>query len=203
LSAQNILYTETRQLKPGWRIVVFAIATIISLFLSATLVGPLLSGFFGLIGLQVSNEYWVMAIAFLAGTAITLQIERRPWRDVWMGSEAARPALWMKGFTIGGLCIAIPTLALVLIGWLSLQSGRGGSWWGGAARITLVLLPAALLEELMTRGYVLSVLREWWGWKWAIVATSVVLPTPFRPSTARLPRSASSSDTPSSTTASP
>ena len=40
-------------------------------------------------------------------------------------------------------------------------------------RVTLLLVPAALLEELMTRGYILSVLRDWWGWRWAIIATSV------------------------------
>jgi hypothetical protein len=36
-----------------------------------------------------------------------------------------------------------------------------------------MLLPAALAEELLTRGYVLSALREVWGWSGAIAATSV------------------------------
>jgi len=40
-------------------------------------------------------------------------------------------------------------------------------------RVSMLLLPAALFEELVARGYILSVLKEWWGWTWAIVATSV------------------------------
>ena len=173
LSGQQLLYTTTGRLKPGWRIVVFTITTIMSLLVSAMLVGPLLAGLFGLLGLHVSNESWVMAIAFLAGTAITLHVEKRPWSDVWLGSDAARPALLIRGFTIGALCIGVPIVLLVAARWLGLETGRGGSWWGAALRITLVLLPAALLEELMTRGYLLSVLREWWGWKWAILSTSL------------------------------
>jgi hypothetical protein len=36
-----------------------------------------------------------------------------------------------------------------------------------------MLLPAALLEELVTRGYIFAVLRETWGWKWTLMVTSV------------------------------
>jgi membrane protease YdiL (CAAX protease family) len=172
LNGQQILYSSTGRLKPVWRIVVFSIATILSLLVSAMLVGPLLSSAFGLLGLRVSNESWVFAIGFLAGTAITLHVENRPWSDVWMGPDAARPALLARGFAVGAACIGVPIVLLVAAHWLGLETGRGGSWWGGAIRITLVLLPAALFEELMTRGYLLSVLREWWGWKWAILATS-------------------------------
>jgi membrane protease YdiL (CAAX protease family) len=172
LNGQQILYNEAGRLKPGWRIVVFAITTILSLLVSAALVGPMLSGFFGLLGLHVSNESWVLAIALLAGTGLTLHIEKRPWSDVWLGAGAAKPSLLIKGFVIGAASIGVPIVLLIVSRWLGLETGRGGSWWGGAVRITLVLLPAALMEELMTRGYVLSVLREWWGWKWAIIATS-------------------------------
>jgi len=40
-------------------------------------------------------------------------------------------------------------------------------------RVSLTLVPAALFEELLTRGYILSTLRNAWGWTWAVVATSV------------------------------
>jgi len=174
LNGQQILYTNTGRLKPWWRIVVFSITTILSLLVSAMLVGPLLAGFFGLLGLHFSDESWVFAIGLLAGTALTLHIEKRPWSDVWLGADAARPSLFVKGFALGAACIGVPIVLLIATHWLGLETGRGGSWWGGAVRITLVLLPAALLEELLTRGYVLAVLRDWWGWKWAILSTSAV-----------------------------
>jgi membrane protease YdiL (CAAX protease family) len=172
LNGQQLLYNDAGRLKPGWRLVVFAVTTILSVLVSAALFGPMLAGFFGLLGAHVSNESWVLVIGFLAGTGLTLHIEKRPWSDVWLGIDAAKPSLLIKGFTVGAASIGVPIVLLVAARWLGLETGRGGSWWGGAIRITLVLLPAALLEELMTRGYVLSVLRDWWGWKWAIIATS-------------------------------
>lgn len=172
MNGEQLLYTSAGQLKPGWRVVVFTIMTIMSMLVSAMLIGPMLAGLFGMLDLRVSNESWVLSIGFLVGTALTLHIEKRPWRDVWLGADAARPSLLLGGFVLGAACIGIPIVVLILLGWLDLETGRGGSWWGGAVRITLVLLPAALLEELMTRGYLLSVFKEWWGWKWAILTTS-------------------------------
>jgi hypothetical protein len=40
--------------------------------------------------------------------------------------------------------------------------------------VSIFLLPAALYEELTTRGYIFAVLRHAWGWRWALVTTSVV-----------------------------
>src|SRR5690606_22219082 len=42
-----------------------------------------------------------------------------------------------------------------------------------ALRLALVLLPAALWEELLARGYLFSTLRERWGSPVALVVTSV------------------------------
>src|SRR5262249_36191387 len=56
---------------------------------------------------------------------------------------------------------------------LRVRPGAAGSWFGALVRLSVLLVPAALFEELLTRGYLLSVLRESWGWLWAIAATSV------------------------------
>jgi membrane protease YdiL (CAAX protease family) len=77
------------------------------------------------------------------------------------------------GFVIGALAIGVPIVLLIAAHWLREIPGGTGSWLGAAFRVSIVLAPAALLEELMTRGYVLSVLREWLGWKWAVITTSV------------------------------
>jgi hypothetical protein len=39
--------------------------------------------------------------------------------------------------------------------------------------VSVLLIPAALSEELLTRGYILSVVRGSLGWMWAIAGTSV------------------------------
>jgi membrane protease YdiL (CAAX protease family) len=92
---------------------------------------------------------------------------------VWLGREAAEPSRFAFGFVIGGLAIGIPVILLIAVHWLRALPSAVGSWAGAALRVSLFLLPAALVEELTTRGYILSVLRESWGWAWAIGATSI------------------------------
>jgi membrane protease YdiL (CAAX protease family) len=122
----------------------------------------------------VTTEYLVEALALLAGTTIMIRhVDHRPWSDVWMGSASARPRRLLTGFLLGALGIGLPITLLIAVGWLHRGPGPAGSWWGAAARVTLLLLPAALLEELMSRGYIFSVLCGAWGWKWTLAATSI------------------------------
>src|SRR6185503_11806619 len=60
------------------------------------------------------------------------------------------------------------------IGWLGRLPATPGAWLPAALRVSLFLLPAAFAEELATRGYVFAVLREVWGWRWTLFATSAV-----------------------------
>ena len=53
-------------------------------------------------------------------------------------------------------------------------SGNTGSWWAAALRVTIVLAPAALAEEMMCRGYLLSVLMEGVGTRAGVVLTSLL-----------------------------
>lgn len=142
---------------------------------SAFIVGPIILEIFDLAGvLGVSNDPWIEAIGLLAATAICLRvIDKRPWSDVWLDREASRPSLIAIGFILGGACIGVPILAMTAIGWLHIAPGPAGSWIGAMSRISLILIPAALLEELLTRGYILSALQRAWGWGWAVVATSI------------------------------
>jgi membrane protease YdiL (CAAX protease family) len=175
LNARALFVTNDGRLRPLWRILFFVAASFAALYVADVILGPLVTQFFLLVGIQgVSNEYWVQAIGILGGTAIALRvIDKRPWRDVWLGSDAARPSLLVTGFLIGAAAIAVPIAGLIGVHWLRPSAGGVGSWPGAALRVSLTLLPAALFEELVARGYVLSVLRDSWGWTWAIVATSV------------------------------
>jgi membrane protease YdiL (CAAX protease family) len=175
LNTRRILYRDAGALRAPWRLVVFSLASIAALFVSSAVVGPILAQIYAAIGLQgVSTAYWMECAGVLAGTAIALRyVDRRPWSDVWLGRDAARPSLIGIGFALGALAIALPIALLIGGRWLREISGGPGSWLGAAVRVTMMLVPAALLEELTTRGYMLAVLREWWGWPWAIAATSL------------------------------
>jgi uncharacterized protein len=175
LTFRPFFVTHDGALRAPWRVLAFACASLVALFVADAVLGPLISEFFSLLGLRgVSNEYWVEAFGVLGGTAFTLHVvDKRPWGDVWLGKDAARPSLLVIGFLIGAAAIGVPFVALIGAHWLRESAGGAGSWFGAAVRVSLLLLPAALFEELLTRGYVLSVLRERWGWSWAIAITSI------------------------------
>ena len=175
MSAPQFLFTESGALRAPWRILAFSLTSFAAFVAADALLGPLITWVFSLVGIRgVSNFEWLQAAGVLGGTIISLRwIDKRPWGDVWLGRDAARPRLVGFGFFVGAAAIAIPIAALIGVHWLREVPGGNGSWAGAALRTSIFLLPAALVEELITRGYLLSVLREAWGWPWAIGITSI------------------------------
>lgn len=175
MDGRRIIFTNAGVLRAPWRIVFFCLASLASLVIVGVLLGPPLAWLLSTFGAsRVSNDSWIEALGLLLATAFMVRyVERRPWRDVWMDSTAARPARLGLGFALGTLAIAIPTALLIGAGWLRNDGAVPGSWLAAMLRVSLTLVPAALFEELLTRGYILSALRDSWGWLWAVVATSV------------------------------
>jgi membrane protease YdiL (CAAX protease family) len=172
---RRLFYSDTGALRALWRIFVFCLALFLGMSLAGVFAGPVIAWVFARAGLRgVTNAWWVAALGAIAGTVFALRyVDKRPWRDVWLDRAAARPAALTLGFAIGAGAIGVPIVLLIGVHWLRADPGGAGSWGGAAFRIALTLLPAALFEELVTRGYILSVLREWLGWGWAIGLTSV------------------------------
>jgi membrane protease YdiL (CAAX protease family) len=175
LSASRFLFADDGALRAPWRIIMFCVASFAAFVVADALLGPLVTGVFALTGVRgVSNQEWVQAAAALGGTAVSLRwIDKRPWSDVWLGRSAAKPGLFAFGFIVGAVAIAVPIVLLISAHWLRETPGGPGSWWAAALRTSVFLLPAALVEELTVRGYLLSVLRQAWGWPLAIGVTSV------------------------------
>jgi membrane protease YdiL (CAAX protease family) len=114
-------------------------------------------------------------LALLISTAFFVKIvDRKPWSAVWLDASAADPRKLGLGFVLGAFAIGIPTAMLILAHWLVNSRAAPGSWIAAAVSASALLLPAALLEELSTRGYILSVLRDVWGWYPAVIVTSIV-----------------------------
>jgi len=103
----------------------------------------------------------VLLLAALAATALMLRgIDGRPWSDVGLGRQAARPRALVEGLILGGLTIGAACGALLLLGWLRIVPATPGSSFVAAARISVYLLPAALAEEVVSRGYLLTAVRN-------------------------------------------
>jgi uncharacterized protein len=174
LTLEHLLFSRHGTLRAPWRLSIFAGAILACVLISAAVVGPLVARLYAAMGLHfVSVAGWVEVTALLGAHWFALRwIDRRPWRDVGLHRAAARPATLARGLALGALVVSVPTTILILVGWLAPAEPTATDWLLPVARITMLLVPAALFEELLVRGYALSVLRDAWGWRWALVATS-------------------------------
>ena len=169
------MFAADGRLRSPWRILIFLAATYCSGLVASTFLGPVVAWLYGVSGLRVTSDGWVIVAALLGGHVIAVRyVDHRPWSDVWLDRNAARPALLARGFLIGGLAIAIPIVLLLSVGWLRILPSVDASLLKAGARVTMLLLPAALYEELATRGYIFAALRDAIGWRTALLAMSVI-----------------------------
>ena len=117
----------------------------------------------------------ILLVAALAATAIMLRlVDVRPWRDVGLGREAARPRALMEGLMLGAVTIGAACAALLALGWLRIVPAPPGSSFVAAVAISVFLLPAALAEEVVSRGYLLTAIRDGTG-PWIAAAVTSLL----------------------------
>lgn len=174
MTARQWVFGADGRLRAPWRVLLFLAATYLCGVLAAIVVAPVIAFLFSAIHLRVTSDGWVIVAALLAAHYIMLRVvDRRPWKDVALDSAAARPVLLARGFLFGMLAIAVPILLLVAVGWLHRSPGPASSWASAAVRVSIFLLPAALYEELATRGYLFATLRDALDARWALVITSV------------------------------
>jgi membrane protease YdiL (CAAX protease family) len=123
-------------------------------------------------------DMYAELVGALAATAIMLRsIDRRPWADVGLARSAVRARAMLVGWMVGAgancfTCLAL--LALGLLEFVPAAAGEDGSWVGAALRVSVVLVPAALAEEIICRGYLLMVFRDCIGTRGAVVVTSLL-----------------------------
>lgn len=175
MNARAWVFAADGRLRAPWRILIFLAATFCSGLVASTFLAPAIAWLYGVSGLRVSSDGWVIVAALLGGHIVSVRyVDNRPWSDVWLDRYAARPALLARGFLLGGLAIAIPILLLLSVGWLAIRPNLDASLLTAGVRVTMLLLPAALYEELATRGYIFATLRDVIGWRSALLAMSLV-----------------------------
>jgi membrane protease YdiL (CAAX protease family) len=121
--------------------------------------------------LQVSLQ---LAAAVVATAIMLRSVDVRPWSDVGMDRRAARPRVLLEGWLLGGTAIGVACAALLAAGWLRIVPGPEGSSLSAALSLTVFLIVAALGEELISRGYLLTTLRDGLGGGTAVGVTSVL-----------------------------
>jgi membrane protease YdiL (CAAX protease family) len=121
-------------------------------------------------------DVYAELVAALAASAIMLRsIDRRGWDAIDLTAVAARWRPLAMGVCSGGIPITVTCTVLLVTGLLRLApSTADATWLGATVRTTLVLLPAAMAEELICRGYLLTVVRDSVGTRIAVITTSLM-----------------------------
>ena len=181
MTARAVLRSADGRLRAPWRLLLFGLLSLLFAVVAQGIITVLLPGrpepevlsAADIVGVRAIALYWSLVLAFLGAHAVMLRfVEHRPWTFVWMDRTAARPGALTTGLLIGVLAVGVPSAILIAIGWLDVTDAPG-TWARDALAVSMFLLPAAFVEELMMRGYVLAVLRERIGAVWAVLITSV------------------------------
>jgi hypothetical protein len=179
----GLFHTGDRRLRAWWRVSFFVLVSlaggmvVASLAYEAISVTPLV---------EMAREYSVPLAEFgellglLVGTYATVRIADGVrdgiWSRVGLGPAGLRPRWLLTGFAAGTLAILVPCALLLAAGRFSFerQPAEVISWWTAARSALFVLAPAAFVEELAMRGYLLTTLVESVGAPFAIAITSVL-----------------------------
>lgn len=160
-----------------WRLVVFILASTAGVLGVGLVASPLARMLGGVIGIPITSwvNVWALAGGMLIGHWWTFRlVDARGWTFVGLGREALRPATLVGAALLGAGAILIPSAALLAAGWVQIVPAEPGSSLGAAAGLVPLLLPAALWEELLLRGYFFSALREVWGvWRTLLVTSAI------------------------------
>jgi uncharacterized protein len=156
------------------RVAAFIALVVLGATIGAVLLSPPLAWVAARAGQRIQVDYYGQLVGIAAATWIMLRgVDQRAWADVGLGATAARPRLFATGWLAGTAAIAATCGLLFLVGLLRFEPSMiDGGWLGAAVRVSLVLLPSALAEEMASRGYLLTVLRERVGTRAAVIITS-------------------------------
>jgi membrane protease YdiL (CAAX protease family) len=174
LNGREVFYTTAGTLRAPWRLLLFVAAYVAALLIVQSLLALLITALFSASSPGTTASYFIQGAAALLATWFCLvAVEKKPWSDVGLHAKALQPRRLLLGLLVGGGAIAIAIGLLVVVGWLDRAPGTENDWGAALLRMALILLPAAFGEELITRGYVLTALKDSMGWRWAVILTSV------------------------------
>ena len=173
MTARGIFVAADGRVRAPWRILIFFVVTGLCIGLVVAAGKPVLGALDRLTNDTSTSASFELVLGLLLAHAIMLRwIDKRTWSYVALDATAAQPIVLLRGWLLGALPILAPCLLLLAVGWLAIRPSMQGSWFVAAAQVSVILLPAALAEELFSRGYLFATLREWLGWPVALILTS-------------------------------
>ncbi|MBA3646388.1 MAG: CPBP family intramembrane metalloprotease [Gemmatimonadaceae bacterium] len=114
-------------------------------------------------------------VAVTLATFAMLKTEKElGWSSLYLDRVSLDPRKISLGFFVGALGIGIPSALLLVSRELGVRTTPPGSWVNAASFDVVFFLLAAAMEELVVRGYLFSLIRRRWGWKVAVVGTSLL-----------------------------
>jgi membrane protease YdiL (CAAX protease family) len=176
------LFVQDGGVRTPWRIAFFLIVTLAAGTATAGIIYPVIAAT-PLVSLarqwNVPLDQFGALLALLAGTWASLRIvdgaTTGAWARVGLGASALSWRTLATGLAAGTLAILVPSALLLASGRLRLEPQPAIESWAQAARAALFLLvPAALVEEIALRGYLLSTLRDAIRAPGAVAVTSVL-----------------------------
>jgi membrane protease YdiL (CAAX protease family) len=174
LNARSFFIAADGRAQPPWRILIFVGTWLLCVIVVTQLLNPLLGPADRMTGsVGIPRAIAALLATVLAHALMIIAIDKRTWGYVGLDQGHARPRVLVPAFVVGAAPIAFATLLLLAVGWLRIIPAASGSWIMAAVQVTAVLAPAALTEELLSRGYVFATLREWLGPAVAVALTSI------------------------------
>jgi membrane protease YdiL (CAAX protease family) len=176
----SIWRTEAGALRAPWKVATFGVVVLVTALLLGGVIYALLAAT-PAIGwareARIPLDQWLQTICVVAATAVTGRFfgVAEIWRYVGFDGQAWAPRRLLSSGGLGLAIIGIPALLLVAFGAARFEPSTSAESapfmaWGAAA----LLVPAALSEELLFRGYAFSVTRDAIGAAKAAVVTSAV-----------------------------
>lgn len=163
---------------PLARLGAFVVALVVGMLLAQAVAYPAAAALLAAIGVRPLLADWLTALGAVVATALVVhwaEPSRRPVADAIAATRRAwGGAVVARGAWLGAWPIAAALGLLVAVGAFRVAPGDGTPPADLLWRAAAVLLPAALAEELMARGYAWTVLAEWRGPVAATAVTSVV-----------------------------
>lgn len=173
MNLRDAFITQDGGVRAGWRVLLFF--GLFFLFFRA------FSAFLARVhpadyaALQIEQYLFFVLAAWLAHYIMLRWVDHKPWSYVGLGQEQATLRVVLIGLALGALCILVPSGGLLVAHDLAIVTGLQGryGWVALATGGALLFLPQSLSEEMLSRGYLFSALRDGVGEVGALAATSL------------------------------
>ena len=173
MNLRGAFYTQDGGLRSGWRVLLFVGLFLVLFEIVNTFVAYVHPADYA--ALQIEQYALLLLAIWLAHYIMLRWVDRKSWSYVGLGAGQCTSRALLIGLALGALCILVPSAGLLLAHDLTLVTGLQGrhDWFVLASGGALLFLPQSLSEEMVSRGYLFSALRDGVGEMGALAITSL------------------------------